>query len=347
MRSATFVARDAVRRALGVLPLAALLALACTPGVARGAELRPVELPRDHGAHPRFGVEWWYTTGRATAPGGRRFFWFATIWSSPRGAVGRVNVVDVSRDEVVLAQEWARQAPFARRTRELIVGGLAIRWLRDGRLGRLTVDARPRGGDRLRMTLRPRRPYTLHGARGIVPQGAGGASAYYSATRLDARGALRSGGRRRSLRGLAWFDHQWGDFAAAPNALRWDWFACQLADGRDLMLTHFLGAGDQPLPAPRHGTLVGARGRVTRLDAFTATPTGRTIQPPGARASYPLGWRLQVPSAGLDLTLRALARDQFVANRFVPSFWEGAAEIVRGPRGACTVESSREVPPVQ
>src|SRR3954471_5774834 len=72
---------------------ASLLALAVfAPPVAAGT-LQPVRLPRDHGAHPQFSVEWWYTTGHATASRGRRYFWFATIWATPRGAVGRVNVV--------------------------------------------------------------------------------------------------------------------------------------------------------------------------------------------------------------------------------------------------------------
>jgi hypothetical protein len=30
--------------------------------------------------------------------------------------------------------------------------------------------------------------------------------------------------------------------------------------------------------------------------------------------------------------------------QFLPSFWEGEASIVRGRRGACTVENSREAP---
>jgi hypothetical protein len=30
--------------------------------------------------------------------------------------------------------------------------------------------------------------------------------------------------------------------------------------------------------------------------------------------------------------------------QILPSFWEGAAAIVHGPRGVCTVENSREAP---
>jgi predicted secreted hydrolase len=306
--------------------------------------LGPVQLPRDHGAHPDASVEWWYTTGHATTPAGRHYFWFATIWTAPQGSIGRVNVVDLARDRVVLARQWTTLTPFAAGTTDLRTGGLHVRWRPGGRYGRLTVDARLGAKRRLRLDLTPKRPYALHGDRGIVPQGAAGSSAYYSGTRLATVGRLRTGGRARRLRGLGWFDHQWGDFVATPGALRWDWFACQLADGRDLMLTNFLDGNDQPVPGPAHGTLVDAQGRATPVGAFTTTPLGPVLHPPGATGSYPLGWRLQVPSAGIDLTLRAAARHQFVAMSFLPSFWEGAARIVSGPAGACTVEDSREAP---
>ena len=320
------------------------IAFAACVATAAAPPLQPVRLPRDHGAHPGFSVEWWYTTGHATGADGRRYFWFATIWAAPQGAVGRVNVVDVRRDKIVLAKQWTQTGQFATGARNLDAGGLRLRWLASGKLGRVTVNARVGQTDALRLDLVPEHPYALHGDHGIVQQGASGTSAYYSATRLVETGTLRVGGHTRRLSGLAWFDHQWGDFAAVPGALRWDWFACQFDDGRDLMVTQFLGADDQRLPGVRHGTLVRADGRAVRVRAFTATPLGPTIKPAGATANYPLDWRLTVPQAGLDLTLRAAARHQFITMQLLPSFWEGEALIVRGTRGVCTVENSREAP---
>ena len=324
--------------------LLAMVASLLIGGSARAATLEPVQLPRDHGAHPQFGVEWWYTTGHAAAPGGKRYFWFATIWTSPMGTIGRVNVVDLRRDRVVLAKQWTQAGQFASGSRDLAAGGLRLSWTPAGPYGRLGVDARVDGGDRLRLKLVVRKPYALHGDQGIVRQGSAGSSAYYSGTRLRGTGSLTVSGRRRRLAGRAWFDHQWGDFATSPGALRWDWFACQLDDGRDLMLTQFLGPDFHPLPGVRHGTLVDAHGRARAVTSFTATPAGRTLQPAGATATYPLDWRLRIPGAGIDLSLRAAARNQFVAMQFLPSFWEGAATIVRGAPGVCTVENSREAP---
>jgi predicted secreted hydrolase len=148
----------------------------CVATAAAGT-LQPVRLPRDHGAHPGFSAEWWYTTGHAISADGRRYFWFATIWAVPGGAVGRVNVVDLERDKIVLAKQWTRRAPFAAGARDLDAGGLRLRWLASDKLGRVTVNAHVDQADALRLELVPKRPYALHGDHGIVQQGASGTSA--------------------------------------------------------------------------------------------------------------------------------------------------------------------------
>jgi hypothetical protein len=49
-----------------------------------------------------------------------------------------------------------------------------------------------------------------------------------------------------------------------------------------------------------------------------------------------------VPAAHLDITIAARARHQFIANQYLPGFWEGAAAITSGTPGGCIVESTRE-----
>jgi predicted secreted hydrolase len=305
-----------------------------------------VVLPRDHAQHVGFQVEWWYGAGLVRDRRGRPYTWFATIWRAGPGSVGRVNVVDLRRDRVALAREYVRLgAQPATPPLSLDAGGLRMRWRAHGAFGRFAVDAPTDAGD-LALSLVPRRRYILHGRRGIIEQGGGGPSGYYSSTRLRASGALRLPGRRVTLRGEGWLDHQWGSFASHPEALRWDWFACRFRDGRDLMLYRFLDLHNRPRPRYFTGTLVDRHGRTRRIATFRATPLHPVIRPAGATASYPLAWRLRVPRARLALTLRAMARNQFVRNRLVPSFWEGAARVTRGPRALCFVEDSREPLPV-
>jgi predicted secreted hydrolase len=305
-------------------------------------DVTAVALPTDHGAHPVFQVEWWYTAGTFSDRRGREFFWFATVWVASGGAVARVNVVDLGRDRVVLAREYSSRERPAAGSSDLSVGDFRLRWRPAG--GYWTVNAVTDDG-RLDLRLIPRRPYMLHGRDGVIQQGPGGRSAYYSQPRLAVTGILSFGRRAVGrVRGRGWFDHQWGNFVGTPAALRWDWFACQFRDGRNLMLYQFLDARERPVARYRQGTLQDRLHTYMRLRRFSASPRPPVLHPRGARATYPLGWRLRVPRAGLDMTLKSRARHQFIRNRFVPSFWEGAATITHGPRGACIVENSREVP---
>jgi len=322
--------------------LAALVAVAATAIAAHATiatagtsasvpAVRPVVLPRDHGAHPGFGEEWWYTTGTVTTGGDHDYFWFATIWSGMGAMVAKVNVVDLRADRIVLSHEYVAATPPAAGSTRLSVGAFDLDRRAGGALSPWTVQAPAGAGADLSLTLTPRQPYVLSGP-----------SAYYSDPRLAARGTLELGGHSARISGQGWFDHQWGNFATDVGALKWNWFACQFTNGSDLMLYQFLNGADRPT-GRQTGTFVARGGRVSHPVRFTITPLSPSIHPADAHATYPLRWRLQVPADHIDITVRARARHQFIVNQFVPNFWEAASAITSGTPGTCTVESSREV----
>jgi predicted secreted hydrolase len=303
--------------------------------------LRPVVLPRDHGAHPSFQIEWWYTAGTVADARGRDYFWFATVWSGSGFLLGRVNVVDLRADRIVLSKEYVATGAPAQGQTQMDVNGFALGWQPSGALGRWSIDAPVPGAGELRLSLTPVQPYVLNGSRGIVAEGSGAFSAYYSAPRLAASGTLALHGQTTSVNGQGWFDHQWGNFAMNSASWHWNWFACQLRDGTDLMLYQFIDPNGRPTGV-QNGTYVRRPQMVTHLQRFTVQPLGPDVHPTGATATYPLRWTLKVPAAHLDITLAARARHQFIANQYLPGFWEGAAAITGGATGRCIVESTRE-----
>jgi len=324
-----------VAGALAAAGMASAAATASAPTVTR------VVLPRDHGAHPRFGEEWWYTTGTLHAAHGASYFWFATVWSAQGAMIAKLNVVDLRTDTIVLSHEYVSAKPPAAGQTRLAVDGFALGRRAGGPRSPWTVTA-PVGFDaQLHLTLTPRQAYVLNGHDGIIQQGTGGPSAYYSDPRLGARGTLEIGGTLYHVTGQGWFDHQWGNFGSHLGALKWNWFACQFDDGADLMLYQFLNAADRPT-GRETATFVSRTGAVSHPTRFTITPLSPTIHPTGAIATYPLRWRVRVPTDRVDITLRARADNSFIANQLIPGFWEAASAITSGTRGACTVESSRE-----
>ncbi len=191
-------------------------------------------------------------------------------------------------------------------------------------------DARPIGLDLL---LRAVGPVALHDRDGWIDFGPAGGSYYYSRTRMDASGSISVDGRSLSVEGIAWFDHQWGDFIAVGGG-GWDWFAINLGDGTDLTLSLVRDRdGSYPLV---YGTLVSADGDVRHLprEAFSVEVTDRWTSP-RTGAEYPAGWQIEVPEEDLEIDLTPTVSDQELDTRATTGvvYWEGSQRVEATRRG--------------
>jgi predicted secreted hydrolase len=144
---------------------------------------------------------------------------------------------------------------------------------------------------------------------------------------MDATGTLEVNGRRLRVEGLAWFDHQWGDFIAVGGG-GWDWFAVNLDDGTDLTISLVRDRdGGYPLI---YGTLVRADGTVQHLprEALYVEVTGRWTSP-ATGADYPAGWRIEVPGERLRIDLRPTVAQQELDTRETTGviYWEGSQDV--------------------
>jgi predicted secreted hydrolase len=184
------------------------------------------------------------------------------------------------------------------------------------------------GGFGVDLALQAEKPPALHGSIGWIPFGPAGGSYYYSRTRMHVGGTLTLDGDLLAVTGTAWFDHQWGDFIAVGGG-GWDWYAVNLADGTDLTLS-LVRAADGTYPIV-YGTLVDPAGIASHLDAsaFTVTSTG-TWSSPRTGAMYPAGWRIEIPSRHLTITLTPTVQDQELDTRPTTGvvYWEGSQRVL-------------------
>ena len=183
----------------------------------------------------------------------------------------------------------------------------------------------------LDLTLGATKPPALHDQDGWIDFGAAGGSYYYSRTAMATAGTVYVGPDTVPVDGVAWFDHQWGDFISIGGG-GWDWFAVNLEDGTDLTLSLVRDAdGSYPLV---YGTIVGPDGTTRHLDgsAFTVDVTDRWVSPTTA-ADYPAGWRIDIPDESLTIDLRPTVADQELDTRATTGvvYWEGS-QIVSATR---------------
>jgi putative drug exporter of the RND superfamily len=310
------------------------------------ADPQPISFPIDDAPHDRL-TEWWYYTGHLRTDVGRRFGFEYVIFRAERGAF------PVSwASHLALTDEAGRRFRYDQRSeigpqvdRSQPGQGFDLSIVARDASGTALSSAAPwtvrgvDGQDRLQaasesagfgldLALGPdERPAVLHDKDGWIDFGPAGGSYYYSRPRLPAAGTLTLDGEPLGVQGSAWFDHQWGDFISVGGG-GWDWFAVNLDDGSDLTFS-LVRAADGSL-ALVHGTYVGRDGRTEHLraDDFTTESTGNWTSPTTG-AVYPSGWRVRVPSQGLDLNLTPTLEDQELDARESTAvvYWEGSQHV--------------------
>jgi predicted secreted hydrolase len=316
----------------------------------------PIQLPRDDAPHDRL-TEWWYYTGHLVSTDGRHFGFEAVIFRAERGSVpttwaSHLALTDEAGNRFLYAQRSQVGGPVALQQRvlggptgfDLSVTGfdpsdpgsrLQAPWTLAGSGGRdkITAALSPKeaattgGSFGLALDLQSEKPAALHGANGWIDFGPAGSSYYYSRTRMAISGSLTLDGATLAVTGTGWFDHQWGDFISVGGG-GWDWFAVELADGSDLTLS-LVRAADGSFPLV-YGTYVDKAGATTHLasDAFTVHSTGSWTSPKTG-ATYPAGWRIEVPGQQLVIDLAPTVSNQELDTRRSTGvvYWEGSQRV--------------------
>jgi len=284
-----------------------------------------VSLPHDEGAHLSL-IEWWYFNGHLDTEDGRTFsYHFVTFQSmldsglTPRlmqlSWANHDGGIHLVKEQAAFPQVEATSGEF-----DLAVGDWRVNG--DGKsfdlsftIGDYVVDLQGEST----------KPPALHYETGYVDLGVAGKSYYYSHTDVETSGTVSVNGVSQPVTGIAWMDHQWGDFTTA--GIGWDWFSLNLDDGSDVKIS-MVWELDGGKHIETYGTYVPPDGQSTvhlsgddisveSTDAWTSPDTG---------GEYPMGWNLQVGSLGLDLMLTPVIREaEYAESGFVPViYWEGA-----------------------
>jgi len=361
-REASRLANAVAMFARVVVALAVCLALCPASLHADGPAFRIAEpgytfrFPRDHGSHPEYRTEWWYTTGHLTTESGRKYGFEVTFfrvgvdprvsegdegeWSLRQLGLAHFAITDVDEEAFRYYEKLNRFSPF---TANAAVGRLDV--FNEGWTARMDSDGSIRlraseDGDAIDLVLRPRKAPVIHGENGISvkAEGEGYASHYYSLTRLDVSGTIRTAGRNESCIGLAWFDHEFGSSELREYQSGWDWFSIQLDSDTELML-YVIRRKDGTPDVTSSGSFVLSDGTVVplRRGDYRIEATGRWTSPE-TKATYPMGWKITVPSVDLDLDIRPVLKNQELVTSASTrvTYWEGAVDV-DGRQGSSAV----------
>jgi predicted secreted hydrolase len=295
-----------------------------------------VNLPEDEGAHGT-PIEWWYFNGHLADDSGGRYSYHFVAFQTHRPGGAAAQLLQLSwADHDRSLHFTSENATLPDLSGPAAAGSFDVRasgWRMFGD-GRDYLLAFAAGGYSLDLSAVSAKPAALHQGTGLVDLGPAGETFYYSRTRLNVAGALTLEGQLRPVTGIAWMDHQWGEFSS--RRVGWDWVSLQFDDQSELMAVLVWDSEDRQ-PFASYGTFVAPDGAAQAVDSnnIALTATGAWTSP-ATGVAYPMGWELSIPSLGLELTLAPAQNDaEFAGSRFVPApYWEGAVSIVGVKEGA-------------
>ena len=278
--------------------------------------------PNDHGAHPAYKTEWWYYTGQLYDEGKEPFvdtprYGFQLTFFR-RGELVSNNTVGEYMAHAALTDLATGKTHFAQR---LGGGGIGIAGVADNSLAAYSGDwsVDPLAGRLVlrfslsdsqsivvRLLTEPLPPVWLQGKNGFSQKATcdGCGSMYYSIPRISVVGNIEGEGvSHANLHGMAWMDHEFMSNSLAKNHVGWDWLGLMLKDGRSLVVFQLrdkAGRVDFASAGIWNGT------EAKRLSASEFTMTPRTYWKSGeSGARYPVSWRIEIPSEGIDTVVSA------------------------------------------
>lgn len=308
----------------------------------------PVSLPRDHGAHPAYGLEWWYVTGWLDTKGGpvgfqitffRRRMPFddgnPSRFAARQIILAHAALADPAKGHLDHAQRLAREgfglAEAATNDTNVSIDDWHLVRQRDGRF--VTHFG---GADfTLDLTLTPTQAALLQGDRGYSRKGPGEgeASAYFSMPHLSVEGRLTRGAETEAVKGTAWLDREWSSSLLNPRSVGWDWAGLNMDDGSAVTVFRVRDADGHPVWAG--GSLRSADGSLSILrPEDVAFETRRVWRSPRSGAAYPVetAIRIVTPAGTKRYLVQPLMDDQELdtTSSGGPLYWEGAVRVPGG-----------------
>ncbi len=302
--------------------------------------------PADHGSHGEYRTEWWYFTGNLGDASGKKYGYQLTFfrhslrerprdpnnpWSVRDVYLAHYAITDASNNTFHYTDRASRKGPGLAGADAHKMNVNVLGWSAAMDKNTIRLKAYFEGME-LKLDLTPQKPPVLHGRHGLSKKGPlpGQASYYYSFTDLKTTGYLKRPGMKNqvAVTGTSWFDQEFGSNQLSGDQAGWDWFALHLSDGRDLMI-YKLRKKDGSIEKESAGTLVEPDGTSRQINLSGIEMTVLAYwksQKTGGR--YPAGWRIRIPSAGVDVTVKPLVANQELANTVSAgiTYWEGAVD---------------------
>jgi len=290
-----------------------------------------VNFPEDEGAHPEYGMEWWYLNATVSDNEGHQYTAMLAYFNkkSPRPPLKIISIADLDAEvfyhEVPTVWDLVAAQPVYAEEK------LDLRWDDYDRWYRTDEDSYHYSlqakGDLIGFTfdLSQDKDPLMVGGDGLIDW-TEGSTYYYSLTRLQVDGQIEIKGEIIDVAGIGWMDHQWMEDMAEKG---WQWFSIQLDDKTDIICWNICDLDGTVQSSDL--TMMLANGSIYHTTDIELEATD-TWMSPDTDQTYGMTWTLREPKRDLDLEIQTRFPEQeIILLKEVPQYtwhiWEGGTTV--------------------
>jgi predicted secreted hydrolase len=299
--------------------------------------IKPIEFPRDHGAHNNI-IEWWYFNGHLWDQGGRHYSFMDCLFKADLKKVKIPFLKRIPAQYVYFAHSAVSDIKAQKSHKEIqdislvsrdsftrplfyvnYIDPIIIRGYSNCEIAQTASEKFHIKTEKIDLTLETKKPPLLEGGQGHIAV-CGRESYYYSLTDMSARGVIDVKGKLIEVSGKTWLDHQWADVAYSKD--KWNWFSLQLNNGVDMMCVEYSDGKIKDYLAD----IIYPDGRQEHFKNLILTPGKHTWKSKKTKAEYPQSWTITIPEKNMRLETRSLMPGQEMIFGAI-NYWEGPLEV--------------------
>lgn len=146
---------------------------------------------------------------------------------------------------------------------------------------------------------------------------------YYSLTSLKTTGRIKVNNKWVNVKGVSWMDRQWADVKYPQNEKdKWTWFSIQLNSKTEMVCGEYDTSGKKYFLA----SISLPNNKQEHAKDVRITPMEDSWKSPKTGVEYPTSWRIEIPSKKIDLTVKAIIKNQEMSFGTI-NYWEGPLEV--------------------
>jgi len=299
---------------------------------------QPLSFPEDHGEHDGVQSELWQFSGMLRDRKGKSYGFQVTFFRLNMGndltqRQSAWATRKIYRAQLAYAPEYGKSLIVKQRTSRDALGLAGYLsdadqqklWLYDWQL---RISQTPAGQSRFILQLADKNDnlqLTLQAVKPAIEMSLIEQMKFYGISRLQAEGSLQIDGQSRTVTGVAFFSHTWGNLPMGGGQLAWNLFFLQMSNNQELIILQSRRRDGSGTPI-HSGYLIDRNAEVVELSRKQfELKILEYWQSPKTGIHYPLSWQVIIPDKRLKLTINALIKDQEINDEFVN--WSGTVQV--------------------